>query len=118
MSDAIIKPTAKELSLLHNYLCQALSETKRIQILYALYDQPQHVTALAKTLGFPQPTVSRHLRVLRQRSLVTTRRDGPAVIYSVGDERVIAVLEMMRSILHDHLAKQSDLLQSDFAADM
>jgi DNA-binding transcriptional ArsR family regulator len=37
--------------------------------------------------------VSRHLRVLRQQSLVGTRRDGPSVIYNLADERIIAVLD-------------------------
>jgi DNA-binding transcriptional ArsR family regulator len=71
------------------------------------------VTALAEALGFPQPTVSRHLRILRQCSLVETRREGPAVIYTLADERVITVLEMMRGLLHDYLRKQSQLLPFD-----
>ena len=103
-------PTLDELNLLHANICQALGDPKRIQILYALYEQPLHVTALAELLDTPQPTISRHLRVLRQRALVTTERNGAAVVYRLTDERMIAVLETMRQILRDSLSRQTDML--------
>lgn len=106
----MIAPTLDELNLLHANICQALGDPKRIQILYALYEQPLHVTALADYLNTPQPTVSRHLRVLRQRALVTTERNGAAVVYRLTDERMISVLETMRQVLRDSLSRQTDML--------
>lgn len=103
-------PQINELMLLHSHICQALGDPKRILILYALHEQPRHVTALADDLGIPQPTVSRHLRILRQRALVTTRRDGAAVIYDVADGQMIEVLDMMRQILRKTVAHQVDVL--------
>ena len=103
-------PTIEELNLLHANICQALGDPKRILILYALYDQPRHVTALANDLGMPQPTVSRHLRVLRERHLVQTERQGTAVIYEIADERMIDVLDTMRRVLRDVLDEQSGVL--------
>ena len=104
------EPTLDELNLLHANICQALGDPKRILILYALYEQPRHVTALADDLGLPQPTVSRHLRVLRQRALVSTERDGAAVVYRLADDRMITVLNEMRQVMRDALTRQSDLL--------
>ncbi len=103
-------PQLDELTLLHNHVCQALGDPRRIQILYALHERPRHVTALAEDLGIPQPTVSRHLRVLRQRALVTTERDGPAVVYELADGRMITVLDEMRQVLRDVLARQANML--------
>ena len=103
-------PTLEELNLLHANICQALGDPKRIFILYALHEQPRHVTALADALEMPQPTVSRHLRVLRERNLVSTERNGAAVVYTIKDERIINVLDTMRGILRDSLAEQSDIL--------
>ena len=105
----MVYPQIEELTLLHANICQALGDPKRIQILYTLHDQPQHVSALAKTLNTPQPTISRHLRVLRQRSLVLTERDGPAVVYRLADPRIIDVLEAMRQVLRDAVARQSSV---------
>lgn len=103
-------PTMEELNLLHNTICQAVGDPKRIQILYALHEQPRHVTALAEALDMPQPTVSRHLGVLRQRALVKTEREANAVIYSITDDTIITVLDMMRGILRDALERQSNKL--------
>ncbi len=103
-------PSIEELGLLHSNICQALGDPKRIQILYALHDQPRHVSALACALDIPQPTVSRHLRVLRQRSMVKTERNGPAVVYSLTNPQIIFVLDEMRNILRETLERQSNIL--------
>ena len=107
----IAHPKLDELQLLHSHICQALGDPKRIQILYAIHAHPRHVTALAEELSMPQPTVSRHLRMLRQRALVHTERDGAAVIYSLADERIIGVLNTMREVLRDVLAEQAGILE-------
>lgn len=103
-------PTLDELNLLHANICQALGDPKRILILYALNERPRHVTALANDLDIPQPTVSRHLRVLRERRLVQTERQGTAVIYEIADERMIDVLNTMRLVLREVLEQQSGVL--------
>ncbi len=103
-------PQIEELELLHANICQALGDPKRIQILYALHGEPRYVSALADDLGMPQPTVSRHLQVLRQRSLVLTERDGQTVVYSLADPRIIEVLSVMRQIMRDALDRQTNVL--------
>ncbi|MCB9442771.1 MAG: winged helix-turn-helix transcriptional regulator [Ardenticatenaceae bacterium] len=103
-------PNIDELALLHSNICQALGDPKRIQILYALHDEPRHVTALAYDLDMPQPTVSRHLRVLRQRSLVLTEREGPAVYYRLADPKIITILDDMRLLLREAVSRQSNIL--------
>jgi DNA-binding transcriptional ArsR family regulator len=103
-------PSISELNLLHSNICQALGDPKRILILYALDDKPRNVTLLAESLGFPQPTVSRHLRVLRQRALVQTERSGPSVVYRLADKRIIDILNNMRLVLRDSMDRQNSLL--------
>ncbi|MEP0764716.1 MAG: winged helix-turn-helix transcriptional regulator [Chloroflexota bacterium] len=102
----------EEVQLLHNYICQSVNDPKRIQILYALGEQPMHVTALAELLNMPQPTVSRHLSLLRQRLLVTAERSGPAVVYRLTDPRILDVLDQMRSILREMVGRQAGALDS------
>lgn len=100
----------EELELMHRNICQALGDPKRIQILYALHENPQNVTTLANSLETPQPTISRHLAVLRQRSLVSTERNGTEVIYSLAEPRMIDILDVMRTMLRDMLDRQADKL--------
>ena len=110
MDEQMNQPTLEEFNLLHANICQALGDPKRIFILYSLYEQSRHVSQLALDLEMPQPTVSRHLRVLRERGLVETERRGTAVFYTVTDDRMIKVIDTMRQILRDVLEQQADVL--------
>jgi ArsR family transcriptional regulator len=104
-------PALAELELMHNTVCKAVTDPRRILILYTLHEQPRHVTAIAESLDMPQPTVSRHLSILRQASLVDTERDGTSVIYRLVEPRVIAVLDNMRMVLRESLARQSTTVE-------
>jgi ArsR family transcriptional regulator len=99
----------REVNLLHASLCQALADPTRILILYALAERPLYVGELAETLRAPQSTVSRHLKVLRERGLVHAARDGSLVRYSLADERVIEALDALRAVLLGSLAQQAEL---------
>lgn len=98
-----------EVDLLHASVCQALADPKRILILYELAQGSRAVNDLAEALRVPQPTVSRHLKVLRERSLVAAERDGASIRYSVVDGRVIDALDTLRAVLLSSLARQAEL---------
>ncbi|MFQ3566572.1 MAG: metalloregulator ArsR/SmtB family transcription factor [Aggregatilineales bacterium] len=100
---------AREIELLHDRVCMALSDPTRLLILYTLHQHPYNVSELVQKLNVPQPTISRHLKVLRERSLVEARRQGAAVFYSLGDVRVIQALELLRAFLHDRVLEQARL---------
>jgi ArsR family transcriptional regulator len=59
----------------------------------------------------PQPLVSRHLKVLRERGMVTTERHGTVVVYSLADVRLIQALDLLRAVMHDNLAKRAKLVE-------
>ena len=82
----------------------------RILLLYLLVERPQTVSQLIDALGLPQSSVSRHLGILRAAELVRTRRDGRHIYYSLGDNRVIQALEILRAILHDRISAHAELL--------
>ena len=105
-------PRPEDLNRLHANICRALADPKRILILYTLNLKPRHVSALAEDLGIPQPTVSRHLGILRRQSLVTAERDGPSMVYRVADERVIEVLNILRILMFESMARQSDYVET------
>ena len=106
---AVDKELEREVNLLHANICHGLSDPKRILLLYALHQRPMHVNELAEALEAPQPTVSRHLKVLRERRLVEAVREGPSVRYSLADERVIEALDLLRAVLLGTLSRQGHL---------
>lgn len=94
---------------MHATLCQAIADPTRIAILYELGDGPTHVSQLVETLKLPQATVSRHLKILRDRALVNTTRDGAYVFYSLAYPQVLEALDIMRMIMQTTLSQQSGL---------
>jgi DNA-binding transcriptional ArsR family regulator len=94
----------QEIHLLHQRVCPALGDPKRMLILYALEDGPLCVNELTEALQLSQPTVSRHLGVLRDHGLVNTERRGTAVYYSLGDQRLIQAVDLLRAVLQSQMA--------------
>jgi ArsR family transcriptional regulator len=89
----------RQVHQLHAEICQALSDPNRILILYELRDGARNVGELAEGLGMTQPTVSRHLKVLRDRRMVVATRDGTSIYYRLADQRIIQALNLLREVL-------------------
>ena len=106
------KPKVQELRVMHATLCQAISDPTRIALLYELGEGPKHVNQLVEVLGVPQATASRHLKVLRERSLVNTRRQGSYIYYELADARVLEALDIIRSIMANILVRQRSLAEA------
>ena len=63
-------------------------------------------------MKLPQPTASRHLKLLRERSLVIAERDGTSVYYTLADPRVIDALDILRRYAIKIPQAARDLLES------
>jgi len=100
-----------EVLQLHAEICAGLADPSRIMILYALSDGPLSVTEICTALEMSQPSVSRHLKVLRERRMVTTERRGTVVQYSLADRRLVEALDLLRAVLRDGLAKRAELIE-------
>jgi ArsR family transcriptional regulator len=96
---------------LHAEICQALSDPNRILILYELRDGARNVGELAESLALTQPTVSRHLKVLRDRGMVVATRDGTSHYYRLADQRIIQALNLLREVLAGILEERNALIE-------
>jgi ArsR family transcriptional regulator len=94
---------------LHAAVCRALGHPKRMKVLDLLRDGEECVCRLAPRVGVTESHLSQLLAVLRRAGLVETRREGHAVYYQVRDERVFEVIDQMREILADQVARVEDL---------
>ena len=72
---------------------QALADPTRARILYALIGRPMCVRDLAILVGVSASGVSHQLRLLRDRRLVKSRRDGNTIYYQVDDHHVAALFK-------------------------
>ena len=79
-------------------LLQALGDPTRLRILTALETACVPVTAIVEATGIRQPTVSHHLRILRDRGLVRGERRGGYVFYCLAADGLRAALDMLRPL--------------------
>jgi ArsR family transcriptional regulator len=108
------RPNLKEeITQLHANICSAISDPRRILLLYEISEQPKNVSSLAESIEISQPAASRHLKVLHERGLVTQQRKGANVIYSIADNRLIDALDLLRDVLYDRLAQRAELLNNN-----
>jgi len=101
-----------EITQLHAEICAGLADPNRIMILYELSQSPRNVTELATNLKMPQPLVSRHLKVLRERGMVIPKRQGTIIQYTLADERLIQALDLLRAVMRDGLTKRAELIEA------
>lgn len=85
-----LKP--KKMFILLAETFQALGDSSRIQIVWALAQGELCVGDVAEILGMSQPQVSHHLRMLRNLHLVKKRKDGRTSYYSLDDEHIDCIL--------------------------
>ncbi|MGE5250671.1 MAG: ArsR/SmtB family transcription factor [Bacteroidota bacterium] len=101
---------AQEVSQLQADFCFALTDPTRLLILYALHDSPRNVSELTAELGISQPATSRHLKVLRDRGLAHTTRQGTTITYHLSDPRVIQALDLLRTVMRERIAYRASLV--------
>jgi DNA-binding transcriptional ArsR family regulator len=107
----VTQSLTQEIIQLQADFCSALSDPTRLLILYALSDGPSNVTELTNELSTSQPTISRHLKVLRERGLVHTVRTGTTITYSLIDKRLIDAIDLMRAVMRDRIAYHANLME-------
>jgi len=73
-------PSRPELDRLSRFF-KALSEPTRLGVLLALTDECRPVSDIAAATGLPQPSVSHHLRILRDAGIARPERKGNQVFY-------------------------------------
>ncbi|MDA8016750.1 MAG: metalloregulator ArsR/SmtB family transcription factor [Thermoanaerobaculia bacterium] len=88
----------------------AVAETKRREILSFLVGSERSVGDIVDALSLGQPSVSKHLKVLHEVGLVTRRRDGRRILYSV-DAEAIRPLHEWTETFRRHWRHQLDRIK-------
>lgn len=102
----------EEVTRLHADFCSALADARRLLLIYALAEGPKNVTELTEALAISQPSVSRHLKLLREKGLVLPERTGHTVEYRLSDARLIEALDLLRAIMRDQWARRAELVDA------
>jgi DNA-binding transcriptional ArsR family regulator len=88
---------------------------RRLELLEVLAQGERTVEVLAQLCGLSMANTSQHLRQLRQAGLVSSRKEGQHVYYSITDPEVVALVALVRRIAERHLAEVDRLIRSYLA---
>ncbi len=99
--DALRKSAGQATSFL-----RILANEDRLLLLCHLTEGERCVSDLEALTGIGQPTLSQQLGVLRAEGLVTTRRDGKYIFYTLGDPRVAPMLDSLQSMFCRQLSRR------------
>ncbi len=86
----------------------ALSDYTRFRILAALCVGDRGVSDLQEVCQVSQSAISHQLRMLRDRGLVTARRDGQRVIYRLADQHVATLISVGMSHAAELTGKEGE----------
>ena len=74
---------------------KSISSPKRLLILCQLTDGERCVGDLSSALSISPAAMSQQLSILRREGIVSTRRDGQVVYYTITDQNVLAIMELL-----------------------
>mgnify|MGYP005838794519 CR=1 FL=1 len=86
-----VMPEGEELQNLAEFF-RIFGDSTRIRILYVLFEAEMCVCDIAALLGMTQSAISHQLKALKNARLVTSRRDGKTVFYSLADDHVKTII--------------------------
>ena len=82
-------------------LFKVFGDSTRIRILYVLFQSELCVCDLAEALGMTQSAISHQLKILKQAKLVTGRREGKSVFYTLADDHVRSIIDQGREHIEE-----------------
>jgi Predicted transcriptional regulators len=101
-NDLLLKPTELEARAAEaEAFLRSLASRHRLMILCSLLESEMPVSELVRRLGLSQSNLSQHLAKLREEGLVATRRDGTAIFYRIGSDRVRPILAELYRLFCD-----------------
>jgi len=77
---------------------KAMSHPLRLKILCTLGETEVSVQDIVEHVGTSQSNISQHLAILRDKGILTSRKDANRVYYKVGDARTLRLIGMMRDV--------------------
>ena len=96
---------------LHAEVCKTFGHPKRLMVITALRKTELTVTEIAEQTKIDVSNLSQHLHVLRDKGIVTTRREGTKIFYRLSHPNIGKALDLMSSFLEQRITSSHDLIK-------
>lgn len=99
----------REISKIHAKTCQVFSNATRIEIIEALIDQKRSTEELASLLQTSAPNISQHLKLMRDRGIISSERKEHQIFHSLANKKIVMLFLLEREILTEIQCKTASI---------
>ncbi len=101
----------EQLYAYHAEMCKVFSHPKRLELINLLRDKEMSAGELRESLGLTPANLSQHLTMMRERHILTSRKEGNVVYYRIANPRLLEALDLLREILFEQIRQDAALIQ-------
>ena len=94
----------------HAEMCKVFSHPKRLELINTLREKEMSAGELGEKLGLAAANLSQHLTMMRERHILSTRREGNVVFYRIANPRLLEAFDLLREILFEQIRADAALI--------
>ena len=95
----------------HAEMCKVFAHPKRLELINILRGKEMSAGDLGDKLGLPPGNLSQHLTMMRERHILTSRKEGNVVYYRIANARLLEAFDLLREILFEQIRGDAALIQ-------
>lgn len=103
----------KALYKMHADFCKFMSNPKRIEIIFQLEGRELCVNGLSEAMDVKVPNISQHLALMRENGVLSVRRDGNRMYYSITNPKTLLACKIMREAMMEEMENQYHLIHKE-----
>jgi len=95
---------------LHADLCKIFSNAKRLEIIDSLKDKEMSAGELIARIGLSKANLSQHMRVLKLKGVILTRREGVNIYYRIANPKILHACRLIREVLFEQFQEKRKMV--------
>jgi ArsR family transcriptional regulator len=95
----------------HAEMCKVFSHPKRLELINLLRNKEMSAGEIGGRLGLAAANLSQHLTMMRERRILTSRKEGNVVYYRIASPRLLEACDLLREILFEQIRQDATLIQ-------
>ncbi len=95
----------------HAEMCKVFSHPKRLKLINLLQDKEMSASELGGKLTLSPSTLSQHLKMMKERRILISRKAGNMVYYRIANLRLLEACDLLREILFEQIRQDATLIK-------
>ncbi len=101
----------KEIYRMHADMCKFMGNPKRIEVIFILGEEEMNVDEIAERMGIRHSNLSQHLSIMREKGIITARREGTRMYYRITNKGILTACTMMRDVMFEQMKERLSVME-------